>query len=229
MGYGTTLSPVLLLMGFDPLALVPAVLGSEFVTGLVAARLHHSFGNVSFHRGSAHRKTAVLLAACGVVGALAAVELATHVPRRFVSLYIGVVVLATGLVILATRRMHLRLSWAGIAAVGIVGSFNKGIGGGGYGPLLTGGQILSGVDPKAAIGVTSLAEGVVSLVGLLAYFFIIGGIDWQLMLALLAGGLVSTPLSALTIKRIHVRHVRLIAGVAACVLGLLVIVRIAEA
>ncbi len=36
MGYGTTLTPVLLLCGFDPLQIVPAVLLSEFSTGLVA-------------------------------------------------------------------------------------------------------------------------------------------------------------------------------------------------
>ena len=33
MGYGTTLTPVLLVMGFAPLSVVPAVLLSELVTG----------------------------------------------------------------------------------------------------------------------------------------------------------------------------------------------------
>jgi hypothetical protein len=37
MGYGTTLAPILLLVGFNPLDLVPVVLGSEFVTGLLAS------------------------------------------------------------------------------------------------------------------------------------------------------------------------------------------------
>lgn len=227
MGYGTTLVPLLLLLGFDPLDLVPVVLGSEFVTGLLAARLHHTLGNVDFSRGSNDRKAALLLGACGVVGAIVAVELAVHVPRGFVSLYIGAMVLGTGLLILATRKRSLRLSWGGITAVALVAAFNKGIGGGGYGSLLTGGQILSGVNPKAAIGVTSLAEGVVSLVGLVSYFVALGRIDWKLGAALLAGGLVATPLSVWTVSKVQLRHVRLLAGLAACLLGLLVLVRIA--
>lgn len=53
MGYGTTLTPVLLLLGYSPLQVVPAVLVSEFATGLTAGGLHHRVGNVHFGRGSA--------------------------------------------------------------------------------------------------------------------------------------------------------------------------------
>ena len=37
MGYGTSLTPLLLLMGFEPMQVVPAVLFSEFVSGFTAA------------------------------------------------------------------------------------------------------------------------------------------------------------------------------------------------
>lgn len=168
-----------------------------------------------------------MLGLCGAIGAVAAVELATHVSRRFVVIYIGAMVLATGLVILATRHKQLRLSWAGITAVGLVAAFNKGIGGGGYGPLVTGGQMLSGVSPKAAIGVTSLAESFVSLVGLVTYFFVAGHINWKLGVALLVGAVASTPLSAWTVKRLQLRHLRGLVGLAACLLGILVLFRLA--
>lgn len=46
MGYGTTLTPLLLLLGFEPLAIVPAVLLSELVTGLAAGIMHHRDGNI---------------------------------------------------------------------------------------------------------------------------------------------------------------------------------------
>ena len=47
MGYGTTLTPLLMLLfGFGPLQIVPAVLFSELVTGLLAGFTHHSMGNV---------------------------------------------------------------------------------------------------------------------------------------------------------------------------------------
>jgi uncharacterized membrane protein YfcA len=229
MGYGTTLTPVLLLLGFAPLDLVPMVLAAEFVTGLLAAKLHHTFGNVHLGRGSADRRAALLLGGCGVVGAVAGVELATHVSRGFVSTYIGAMVLATGLLLLATRRKAPRLSWKGLTAVGLIAAFNKGIGGGGYGPLLTGGQMVSGVNPKAAIGITSLAEGVVSLVGLVAYFLTLRHVQWKLGLALLAGSVASTPLSAWTVARVHHRHLRVLAGLGSCALGILVLLRLATA
>jgi uncharacterized membrane protein YfcA len=46
MGYGTTLTPLLLLLGHEPAEIVPAVLLSEFVTGVLAGLFHHEFGNV---------------------------------------------------------------------------------------------------------------------------------------------------------------------------------------
>jgi len=36
MGYGTTLTPILLLAGFAPVQVVPSILLSEFVTALTA-------------------------------------------------------------------------------------------------------------------------------------------------------------------------------------------------
>ena len=48
MGYGTTLTPVLMLcFGFEPLEIVPAVLLSELVSGLLGAFMHHLNGNVN--------------------------------------------------------------------------------------------------------------------------------------------------------------------------------------
>lgn len=48
MGYGTTLTPLLLLIGFSPLQIVPAILLSQFMSGIFAATLHQGAGNVSF-------------------------------------------------------------------------------------------------------------------------------------------------------------------------------------
>jgi len=48
MGYGTTLTPVFLLMGFDPIEIIPAVLLSQLICGLLAAICHHREGNVDF-------------------------------------------------------------------------------------------------------------------------------------------------------------------------------------
>ena len=82
MGYGTTLTPLLLLFGFGTAQTVPSVLLSEFVTGVLAGFLHHEVGNVRFVRGSRALKVAIVLAACSVVGTLGAVYVAVLAPSN---------------------------------------------------------------------------------------------------------------------------------------------------
>src|SRR6478736_6525585 len=45
MGFGTSLSPILLLLGFDPLTVVPVLLVSESISGVTAGWFHHEFEN----------------------------------------------------------------------------------------------------------------------------------------------------------------------------------------
>jgi len=73
MGYGTTLAPVLLIMGYNPLQVVPAILFSELVSGLTAAFFHHKFKNSNFKIGANDLKVAMVMAACSILGVLVAV------------------------------------------------------------------------------------------------------------------------------------------------------------
>lgn len=228
MGYGTTLTPVLLILGLAPLQIVPAVLLSEFVTGITAAGFHHAFRNARFGR-TAETKVAAVLMGCGTLGTVAAVALAVTLPPVVVSTYIGAMVFGMGVLMIITRRRQMRFSWARLVTFGVVGAFNKGIGGGGYGPVITGGQILGGLDPRKAVSVTSLTEGVVSLVGIIAYLAMMTVVDWQLAAALMVGAMLSTPLAAFTVSRISMRHLRIAIGVMACLLGAGVILRVASA
>jgi hypothetical protein len=138
MGFGTILSPVLLLMGFEALDVVPAILFSECVTGMLAALSHHRMRNVDFQAGSRDTKVALVLAACAVTGTLAATLLALRLPRWVLQTWIGVLVLAMGVLILGAFHRTFRFTWQRIAILGTVASFNKGLSGGGYGPLVTG-------------------------------------------------------------------------------------------
>ena len=206
MGYGTILTPVLLLLGFEPLVVVPAVLMSEFLTGITAAFAHHSFKNVRFERRSLDTKIAMVLAACSIVGTVGAVFLATRVlPKSTLKLAIGVVILAMGVIILVTLRRPPKFSWGKITTLGAIASFNKGLSGGGYGPLVMGGQMLSGVGIKNAIGITSLAEGLTCLVGIIVYVLLKGSLPWHFAPYLMVGALLSVPFAAFTVKRMPER------------------------
>lgn len=75
-----------------------------------------------------------------------------------------------------------------------VAGFNKSIGGSGYGPVVMMGQLLSGVYEKSAIAIVSLAESIVSFIGILTFIFIsaIGvEIDLILLPSIFTGGFIA--------------------------------------
>ncbi len=227
MGYGTTLTPILLLVGYEPAQIVPSVLLSEFLTGILAGVLHHGFGNVSFKPGSRPLKVALALAACSVIGTLAAVFIAVNVPKWVLKTYIGVLVLSMGIGILLTIGKTFTFSWKKVIGLGLVAAFNKGVSGGGYGPLVTGGQIMAGVDGKGAIGITSLAEGLVCFVGILAYTLTgNGAVDWGLAPSLILGAVLSVPFAALTVKKMPTQKLRWAIGITITALGLFTLVKL---
>lgn len=250
MGYGTTLMPILLLLDFSPLQVVPVILLSELVSGLLAGFFHHKEGNVNLKPTTAdifkitnmlsplgyiekfkrtvplHLKIALLLSACSIVGTIAAVFTAVNIPKFWLKLYIGVLVLAMGILILICLKKEFRFSWFKVGILGAVASFNKGMSGGGYGPIVTGGQILSGIEGKSAVGITSLAEGLTCLVGVLAYILISkGSIDWRLAPWIIAGAVISVPLSAKSVKKISAQKLKLAIGIITIILGSVTIIK----
>ena len=238
MGYGTALTPLLLILGFEPLVIVPAVLLSEGITGFLSAAAHNRAGNVSFlPRGFSFRgahetlrrfglrrtlrsgvprplKVAFFISLCSVAATIAAVFLAVKLPPLAVKIYIGVMILVMGITILARTGKKSRFSWARISLLGAVASFNKGISGGGYGPVVTGGQVLSGLDAKQAIAITSQSEGITCLAGFIVYTITIGTENLTLAPYLILGAVCSVPLSALTVRKmVHTRLTYIIGGI----------------
>ncbi len=193
--YGTILTPILLLLGYSPLEIVPLILFSEILTGASAAVWHHKKGNVNFHPRGRAAKTTLILSLCGVLGALLAVFLAVTLPKSVVRGYITFLLIVLGMFNFFALSHSFSFSWFKVAILGGLASFNKGLSGGGYGPLVTGGQILSGLDAKNAISITSLAESLTCVVGFCFYLFYngLGGLNWQLGVPLLLGSVLSVP------------------------------------
>lgn len=248
-GYGTLLTPFLLLMGFNPLQVVPAILVSEFVTGVIGGFTHHKAGNVDFRPKSTniifilnkikelgyvksfrkgiplHLKIALLLAICSIVGAVSAVLIAVNLPKFWLNLYIGCLISVIGIVILFTFNKEYTFSWRRITILGLIASFNKGLSGGGYGPLVTGGQLLSGVQTKNAVGITTLSEGLTCLVGIIIYFIMVPRLDLKIAPYITIGAMLSVPLAAFTVKRINPKIIKAIIGILTLILGLLTVAK----
>ena len=219
MGYGTTLTPLLLAIGYEPLEIVPAVLLSESLTGVLAGIFHHEFGNVDLRPGSQDFKIASVLIGLSMFGVLAAVTIAVNLPSWVMKLYVGLLVLVMGLVILKNRQRELTFSWRRIGGLGFLAAFNKGISGGGYGPVVTGGQVLSGVRGRNAVGIASLAEGVTSIVGVGIYLASGAAISWHLAPSLMLGALLSVPLAAFVVSRLPAGRLTFIIGGVSTALG----------
>ncbi|MFC1808955.1 sulfite exporter TauE/SafE family protein [Candidatus Omnitrophota bacterium] len=223
MGYGTSLTPILLIMGFTPLEIVPAVLFSEAVSGTTAAFFHHRLNNARFERRSRDTHVATVLSLCSIIGTVAGVFLAIKLPTRILKLGIASIVIIMGIFILVTIKRKPRFTWRKIMTVGVIASLNKGMSGGGYGPLVMGGQLLSGVGVKNAIGITSLAEGLTCFIGVILFVLFKHDIDWSLAPWLMTGAVLSVPFAAHTLKKLPEQKVKLVIAVIMLILGCLTI------
>ena len=242
MGYGTTLTPLLLIIGFSPLEVIPAVLLGQLAGGLIGGLAHYRLGNISLDfrrdekvkarlRGlgylprSLDSKVIFILAICGVIGALIGVFSAVSIPEVMLRAYIGAMVLGIGVVILIRRSRQGTFSWKGLTGVALLSSFNKGISGGGYGPLVTGGQVISGREAKSSVGSTTLAEAIVCIVGFLGYMLIKGDIFWELAAATSIGSVVAAPFAALTVRKVNAEKLKLVIALATIILGTLTLAK----
>jgi len=225
MGYGTTLTPILLLLGYPPSVIVPTVLLSGLVTGLISGGFHHAFGNLSLRSGSRDRRIVLVLASMGAIGAVGAVFATRELSSQALEIYIGAMVLAMGGLVFAFRRHHLAFSYPRITAVAAVAAFNKAISGGGYGPLVVSGQILSGHGARNAVGIACLTEGLVCAVGFPLHVVLNDGGswfagNWSTIIPVVIGAAVAAPIAS-WITRAIVRRVdlRVVIGLATCALG----------
>lgn len=226
MGYGTTLTPLLLVAGFAPLQIVPAILLSELLTGLAAGLFHQHDGNINFLKDAHARRTAVLLASLSSVGALLAVWTAVSISKFWLSLFITAIILAMGVIILLTRHRKIPYRAGAIIAIGAVAAFNKGLSGGGYGPLVTAGQMVSGLPAKHAVAITSVAEALTCLIGLLGYLAMGKSIAWELAVPLTMGALLSVPMATLTVRRASEASLRGMVGIVTLILGAVALVKL---
>ncbi|MCJ7737733.1 MAG: sulfite exporter TauE/SafE family protein [Anaerolineae bacterium] len=220
MGYGTTLTPLMLLMGYELKIAVPVVLLSEFATGLTAGGFHHLLGNVDFKLRSRDSKIVAVLAGAGIFGATGAVGFLTIVPAFWAKLYFALMITAMGLIILLRRNRQYRFSWSKVVGLGLISSFNKGMSGGGYGPLVVGGQVLSGCEAKSAVGCTSLAESFVCLVALIGFAALGTFPTVSLAVPIVMGALLSAPCAASMTRYLDRRlDLKSVVGVAVLILG----------
>jgi len=100
-----------------------------------------------------------------------------------------------------------------------VASFNKAVSGGGYGPLVTSGQILSGVQSKSSVGITSFAEAFTCLLAVSLFLIRGGWINLVVFIPMSAGALISVPFSVFVISKTREDLLKTIIGMLTMVMG----------
>ncbi len=247
MGYSTLLAPILLGIGFDPLFFIPAVLLSQAVGGFAASLFHQRNRNVSFSTRSKDSRILLAIIIPGVIAIVFAAILALSLPKLILATCIGVLVIGLGIIIIVHFRF--KFSYKGMVGVGLLSAFVEGFAGCGFGPIVTSGQIISGHHPKRAVGVTTLAEVPICIVGFITYIvaklirfeetplfsrsfddivrtiFSNSIMRWDLLGALLIGVVLIAPLGPLLTKKIGKKKWHYVLGPLIILLGAWVLVR----
>lgn len=225
MGFGT-LTPILLLIGLPVKEVVPAVILASAVLSFTAGLLHHGAHNVNLLRKRNVRILGVLIT-CGIIAIVIGAFTALSVPELWLKSYIGLLMIGIGISVLFEFTDKRDFSLWRVLTFGSIASFNKGVSGGGFGPVLAGGQMLSGVKGKVAVSMTAFTEGIVSAVGFLVYMIVNSlHTNWYLNGAILLGGLVATPFAVWAVKKFKPKHVRAYVGTTSIVLGVLLFIKL---
>jgi siroheme synthase-like protein len=194
MGYGVTSATILLTAGVSPAAMSGSIHTAEMFASGASGYSHYKFGNVN-------KKLFKALVIPGVIGAvLGAILLSkygdTHTPylRPIIATY----TMLLGLRILwnAFKKEQKKKKFKHYGWLAGFGGFLDSFGGGGWGPIVTTTLITKGRSPRFVIGSVSLTEFFVTLASAFTFFTMLGVTHWQVIVALVIGGLLAAPLAA---------------------------------
>lgn len=218
MAYGVISTSVLLSLGVSPANASASVHAAKVFTGLASGLSHIFYRNVDW-------KLLALLAGGGVAGGVAGTYVLTSVPGEAVKPFVVAWLLLMGLVILyrAWRQTRPKVfSWRSPLPLGVVGGFFDAIGGGGWGPVVTGSLMGAGADPRKAIGTTNTAEIFVAAATSAAFLGALLSGHWETaglqdllwsLAGLIAGGVVAAPFAGWMTKVLPLRLLTWIVGV----------------
>lgn len=201
MGFGTAITPLLLVMGFDPKQIVPVVMIQQGVAGLIGTFLHKEYGNVEWKLKPMSETIRLwfYIAIPGILAVLisvSAVYAIFKLAKVWINLYVCALLLGMGAISLYQGVSHRERKYRPKMMIGFaaLAGFNKGVGGGGYGPVVTIGGLLSGVPAKSMMAVTALSEGTVSTFSILVWLAMLTGgvvIDYLLLPSMMIATILS--------------------------------------
>ena len=208
MAYGVTATTALLVAGITPAVASASVHLSEVGTTLASGISHWRFGNVDW-------RVVGLIGVPGGVGAFTGATVLSGLSTESASRWVAALLIGLGLYILArfaTGRVRAVVTGrpAGrlLGPLGLVAGFIDATGGGGWGPVATSTLLGSGrLEPRKTVGSVNTAEFIVAVAASAGFLVGLGrqNVPVDLVLALLAGGVLAAPVAAYLVSRVPVR------------------------
>jgi uncharacterized membrane protein YfcA len=216
LGYGVSSTSLLVATGLAPAIASASVHTAEIVTTLVSGIVHHQLGNVK-------RELVLPLAIPGVIGGMLGAYFLSSIPGKTIKPWMAGLLLVMGCLIVyrflrRTKRgvAGKRLSTPKMALLGLVAAFLDAVGGGGWGPLATPSLILAeNGQPHEVVGSVNLVEFFVTLAETITFALTIGleAFRWDIVAALLVGGVIAAPIAAWVCKKLPHRTMGILIGV----------------
>jgi uncharacterized protein len=167
----------------------------------------------------------ILMGGVGALGMSLGVYSSFNLPERYTQTYIGMITLFSGIFVQFKERLEFKFTWARIGVMGLIGAVNKGLTGGGYGPVITSGGILSGIDEKTAIAIQSLSETFVSLIGFFYYWCSGDFILWSVTRNVAFGVIAAAPLAATILKILDKEDIKKIITFTSLIMSVAIIMK----
>ena len=207
MAYGVSASAFLTTMGHPPAFVSATVHAAEVVTTGASGLSHAWFKNLD-------RQIFFKLVLPGMVGGAVGAWLLGNLDGDLLKPFVWLYLLGAGILLLrrASQASEPRLARAPSHALGGVAGFLDAIGGGGWGTVTTPTLIARGVPPRYAIGTANAAEFFVTLTISITFLFTFDWRRYDLVVALLGGGVLAAPLGAWVAKHVPPRFAMLAIG-----------------
>jgi len=202
MGYGVSSVTILLSFGIMPAIASASIHTAEGFVDIVSGVSHWKFGNID-------KELLIKLTVPGILGAILGAYALSLMSLSFAKPVVSSILLVMGLLILLRFAMKKngvfkKIPSRLLSLLGFAAAFIDVCGGGGWGPILTPTLIFNGHEPRKAVGTVELTEPIISFTAVIVFGLSFGfdAFLWQIVLPLIVGGFILTPLAAYITKKI---------------------------
>lgn len=213
MGYGVICTTTLLFLNIPPHIVSASIHSAESFTTAAGSISHIKLKNVS---KSLVKKLAVPAIIGAIIGALCLTYVGEYYSKitktiiAFYTLYLGFQILSNAF---KPKQKKSLKKTTNLTRLGLIGGFIDSFAGGGWGPLVTGTLIKNSFTPRFAVGSSTVAKFILTLTAAITFIFTLGIQHWNIILGLLAGGIVTAPFSAMLTSKLHVKGMFIVIGI----------------